>query len=124
MELAQTPLSLPAVEPEWFREVISDRSLVADMAHAVGGPFHVLFAPQFARNLKAFTDVLDSAGVEGQVFFAKKANKAGCCCASARSSAQVSMQPAPRNWFMRLVAVCAVQTSWSPGPPKANICSG
>lgn len=78
MELAQTPLSLPAVEPEWFREVISDRSLIADMAHALGGPFHVLFAPQFARNLKAFTDVLDSAGVEGQVFFAKKANKAGC----------------------------------------------
>ena len=69
---------MPAIEPSWFREVIADPSLLADMAYAIGGPFHVLFPQQFARNLQDFTDVISSAGLDGHVLFAKKANKAGC----------------------------------------------
>lgn len=78
MELAHKPLSVPAITPTWFAQVMADRSLLADVAHAVGGPFHGLYPPRFADNLKSFTDVIASSGVDGQVFFAKKANKAGC----------------------------------------------
>ncbi|MCV7121731.1 alanine racemase [Mycobacterium lacus] len=66
------------------------------MAHAAGGPFHVVFAPRFARNLRAFTDVIASAGVAGQVFFAKKANKAGCwlrVCAQAGAGVDAASAP-------------------------------
>lgn len=76
-KLEPETLSLPAIMPPWFREVIADPTLLADIADAVGGPFHVLFPQQFARNLAAFTDAVSSAGVDGQVMFAKKANKAG-----------------------------------------------
>jgi diaminopimelate decarboxylase len=86
-------LSLPAIEPSWFREAIADPSLLADMAHAIGGPFHVLFPQQFARNLEAFTTAISSAGLDGQVMFAKKANKAGSwlqVCAEAGAGVDVA----------------------------------
>ncbi|KAA1246781.1 Y4yA family PLP-dependent enzyme [Mycobacterium simiae] len=66
------------------------------MAHAVGGPFHVLYPPRFEHNLTAFTDVIASAGVQGQVFYAKKANKAGCWlrgCAQAGAGVDVASTP-------------------------------
>lgn len=96
MELARSPLSLPAITPPWFRQVTADGSLLGEIAHAVGGPFHVLFPPHFADNLKGFTDVMASSGVHGQVFFAKKANKAGCwlsVCAESGAGVDVSSAP-------------------------------
>lgn len=96
MELAPDALSLPAIAPSWFRQVRADSLLLADIAYAVGGPFHVLFPPQFARNLQAFTDVIASSGAQGRVFFAKKANKAGCwlsVCAEAGAGVDVSSAP-------------------------------
>lgn len=96
MELAHKPLSAPATMPAWFEQIVADRSLLADMAHAIGGPFHVLYPPQFGRNLDSFTDVIGSFGVDGQVFFAKKANKAGCwlqICANTGAGVDVASAP-------------------------------
>ncbi|WP_421841384.1 Y4yA family PLP-dependent enzyme [Mycobacterium sp.] len=96
MELATDSLSLPAIVPSWFRHVAADPSLLADMAHAVGGPFHVLFPAQFADNVKAFAGVIAASGVRGQVLFAKKANKAGCwlsVCAQTGAGVDVSSAP-------------------------------
>ncbi|GAA5157024.1 Y4yA family PLP-dependent enzyme [Pseudonocardia eucalypti] len=80
MELTQAPLapSLPAVEPPWARRARADPALLADIAHAVGGPFHVLHPEQFARRLRAFNAALAGAGVTGQVFYGKKANRSAC----------------------------------------------
>ncbi|WP_319000016.1 Y4yA family PLP-dependent enzyme [Mycobacterium intracellulare] len=73
----ENTLSLPAIEPSWFRELVADLSLLADMADVVGGPFHVVFPQQFVANLNAFNRAISSAGLDGRVMFAKKANKAG-----------------------------------------------
>ena len=96
MELAPDPLSLPAIAPSWFGQLAAHPSLLADMAHAIGGPFHVLFPPRFERNLKAFTHAFTSSGVSGQVLFAKKANKAGCwlsVCAETGAGVDASSAP-------------------------------
>jgi diaminopimelate decarboxylase len=42
------------------------------------GPFHVLHPQQFERNLTGFQQVLVDAGVTGQVYYGKKANKSSC----------------------------------------------
>ena len=75
MELtASAPL--PALEPDWAREVRADPRLLGDVAHAVAGPFHVLHPETFAQNLESFHAALRQADVDGQVFYGKKANKA------------------------------------------------
>jgi diaminopimelate decarboxylase len=66
------------------------------MAHTVGGPFHVLYPQWFAKNLKRFTEAIVSAGITGQVFYAKKANKAGCwlrVCAETGAGVDVASAP-------------------------------
>ncbi|GAA5075740.1 alanine racemase [Nocardia iowensis] len=70
--------ALPAVEQEWQRRVRTDQHLLFDIHHAVGGPFHVVYPAQFAENLRSFQKTLAGHGVRGQVYYGKKANKAGC----------------------------------------------
>jgi diaminopimelate decarboxylase len=74
----ESAVSLPALEPDWARQARADPELLADIAHAVDGPFHVLYPAKFAENVRAFNDALATAGVDGQVFFGKKANKSAC----------------------------------------------
>ena len=73
----EAPLSLPAIDPAWFGDLVADPLLLSEMAHAIGGPFHVLFPQQFVANLQAFQCAISVAGIDGRVMFAKKANKAG-----------------------------------------------
>ncbi|APA96279.1 alanine racemase [Nocardia seriolae] len=70
--------ALPALEPEWQRRLRSEAGLLFDIHHAVGGPFHLLYPDRFEANLAAFQQVLIRNDVPGQVYFGKKANKAGC----------------------------------------------
>ena len=77
MELTGS-VPLPALEPDWAREVRADPRLLDDVAHAVAGPFHVLHPDTFAHNLAGFHQALRQAGVDGQVFYGKKANKGAC----------------------------------------------
>jgi diaminopimelate decarboxylase len=89
-------VSLPAEEPDWARRLRADPRLLADVAHAVGGPFHVLHPARFGVNLAAFNHALTAAGVEGQVFFGKKANKSGCWlpqCVDADAGVDVASAP-------------------------------
>jgi diaminopimelate decarboxylase len=89
-------MSLPAIEPHWARQARADSRLLADITHAVQGPFHVLYPTRFAENLTAFKDALTVAGVTGEVYFGKKANKAGCwlsACADADAGVDVASAP-------------------------------
>ncbi|SDK44415.1 alanine racemase [Nonomuraea jiangxiensis] len=56
----------------------ADRGLLAELAYGLRGPFHVLFPDRFEANLRAFRAVMKAVGVEGQIHYAKKANKAAC----------------------------------------------
>jgi diaminopimelate decarboxylase len=96
MELTAPAISLPAIEPSWVRRIRADPHLLADISHAVRGPFHVLYPAHFAENLDKFNNALAGAGVEGEVFFGKKANKAGCwlaVCAEADAGVDVASAP-------------------------------
>jgi diaminopimelate decarboxylase len=96
MELTTSTISLPAIEPSWVQQVRADPQLLADIAYALRGPFHVLYPESFAKNLTAFKDALIGAGVAGQVYFGKKANKAACwlsACVEADAGIDVGSAP-------------------------------
>jgi diaminopimelate decarboxylase len=93
---APVAADLPALEPDWAREVRADPEFLAELAHGLQGPFHVLYPRQFADNLVAFQAALTGAGVNGQVYYGKKANKAGCwlqVCAQVGAGVDVASVP-------------------------------
>ncbi|MFD0164137.1 Y4yA family PLP-dependent enzyme [Streptomyces decoyicus] len=55
---------------------VLDSGLLHELSYAFGGPFHFLLPHRFDANLAAFRTALSDAGVEGRVYYAKKANKA------------------------------------------------
>ncbi|MFD6220638.1 alanine racemase [Nocardia asteroides] len=69
---------LPAAIGALERRLMDDPEVLGDIAEAVGGPFHVLFPERVALNIKAFQRAFTAAGVDGFVYFGKKANKAAC----------------------------------------------
>lgn len=98
MDLITTDASpaLPAVEAPWAGEVRAHPRMLADIAHAVGGPFHVLYPEQFGDNVLALRAALREAGVGGGVYFGKKANKSGCWlpeCVRAGAGVDVASEP-------------------------------
>ncbi|MFC9236556.1 Y4yA family PLP-dependent enzyme [Streptomyces decoyicus] len=74
--LSTTPVpTLPAhTDPDTDR--VLDSGLLHELSYAFGGPFHFLLPHRFDANLAAFRTALSDAGVEGRVYYAKKANKA------------------------------------------------
>ncbi|GAB2855890.1 Y4yA family PLP-dependent enzyme [Streptomyces deserti] len=66
---------LPA-HPDTQLDAVLAGSLPHELSYALGGPFHLLLPDRFDVNAAAFTAVLDEFGVEGRVYYAKKANKA------------------------------------------------
>ncbi|HEY2203125.1 MAG TPA: alanine racemase [Pseudonocardia sp.] len=97
MELTAPTMSLPAAEPPWAHRMRADPRLLGDIAHAVGGPFHVLHPETFAANLAEFSAELAGAGVTGTVYYGKKANKSGCwlpaCAGAERAGVDVASVP-------------------------------
>lgn len=72
------PTAAPPVpaHPDPQLDAILAGSLPHELSYAFGGPFHLLLPDRFDANTAAFTAVLDEFGVEGRVYYAKKANKA------------------------------------------------
>ncbi|WP_324191306.1 alanine racemase [Nocardia cyriacigeorgica] len=70
--------ALPAYRDEWEQRVLDDPNLLGDIAFAVGGPFHLMYPARVAGNVRGFQDAFAQAGVDGFVYFGKKANKAAC----------------------------------------------
>ncbi|MFJ5117014.1 MULTISPECIES: Y4yA family PLP-dependent enzyme [unclassified Kitasatospora] len=68
-------LTLPP-HPDPLAGRIHRDGLLHDLSYAFGGPFHYLLPERFDANLAAFRAALAEAGVEGRVYYAKKANKA------------------------------------------------
>lgn len=67
--------ALPALPDPATRPVVAG-GLVTELAYALGGPFHFLLPDAFTANLVALQDALTDAGVDGFIYYAKKANKA------------------------------------------------
>ncbi|MCX4096185.1 Y4yA family PLP-dependent enzyme [Nocardia sp. alder85J] len=70
--------ALPAHADEWERRLLDDRELLGDIAFAVGGPFHVMYPDRVGGNIEAFRQAFAAAGLDGAIYYGKKANKAGC----------------------------------------------
>ena len=43
--------SLPARQAGWVRRLLAEDGFLADLAHGIGGPFHLLFPDQFTANV-------------------------------------------------------------------------
>ncbi|MFC4125707.1 Y4yA family PLP-dependent enzyme [Nocardia rhizosphaerae] len=83
---------MPADVDPLERRLLAHPHLLGDIAAAVGGPFHVLFPERVARNVTAFHEAFRAAGVDGFVYFGKKANKAACVArACAESGAGIDV---------------------------------
>ncbi|MEV0030533.1 Y4yA family PLP-dependent enzyme [Nocardia sp. NPDC050793] len=74
--IAASPM--PAHTDEWERRVLADPHLLADIAFAIGGPFHLMYPARVAHNIREFRDAFTRAGVDGVVYYGKKANKSAC----------------------------------------------
>ncbi|MER6011078.1 alanine racemase [Streptomyces bluensis] len=71
--------TLPTLEAhlgEETRALLRPDSLLHELSHGLDGPYHVLFPARFDANAAAFRKAFAEAGVEGRVYYAKKANKA------------------------------------------------
>ncbi|MFI9308188.1 Y4yA family PLP-dependent enzyme [Streptomyces triculaminicus] len=98
MAVNGTPLAPPALptlpaHPDPGTDAILDSGLLHELAHAFGGPFHFLLPQRFDANLAAFRAALRDAGVDGRVYYAKKANKAAAWierCAAAGAGVDVA----------------------------------
>ncbi|MEU8784008.1 Y4yA family PLP-dependent enzyme [Streptomyces sp. NPDC048637] len=96
MAVTDTPTTnvptLPAhSDPDTDR--VLDSGLLHELSYAFGGPFHFLLPHRFDANLAAFRTALSDAGVEGRVYYAKKANKAAVWmerCAAHQAGADVA----------------------------------
>lgn len=77
--------ALPAHRDPWEQRLLDDPNLLGDIAFAIGGPFHVMYPARIGRNITEFRDAFARAGVDGLVYYGKKANKAACV---ARACAQ------------------------------------
>ncbi|MFJ3778261.1 alanine racemase [Streptomyces sp. NPDC090075] len=66
---------LPAHTGPETRGLLAD-PLLHELGHGLGGPYHVLLPNAFDANAAAFLGVFTEAGVQGRVYYAKKANKA------------------------------------------------
>lgn len=73
-----TATPMPAHTHELERRLLADPNLLDDIAFAVGGPFHVMYPEQVADNIRGFRAAFTAAGVDGAIFYGKKANKADC----------------------------------------------
>lgn len=83
---------LPA-HPDPETEEILAGGLLQELSYAFGAPFHFLLPDRFHANLAAFRRVLADTGVDGRVYFAKKANKAAAFierCAQADAGVDVA----------------------------------
>ncbi|MFE6746173.1 Y4yA family PLP-dependent enzyme [Kitasatospora purpeofusca] len=86
------PLSLPA-HHDPLTERLHASGLLHELAHGLDGPFHYLLPERFDTNLAAFRAALAEAGVDGRVYYAKKANKASVFvdrCAEAGAGVDVA----------------------------------
>jgi diaminopimelate decarboxylase len=70
-----THLRLPAHHDPQVRALL-DSGLPHELSYAFGGPFHFLLPDRFDANAAAFKAALEETGITGEVYFAKKANKA------------------------------------------------
>ncbi|MFE9578489.1 alanine racemase [Nocardia sp. NPDC006044] len=66
---------VPALLEEWERRALDDPNLLGDIGFAVGGPFHVLYPPWVGRNIHGFRAVFEQSGIDGVIYYGKKANK-------------------------------------------------
>ncbi|MGY4099706.1 Y4yA family PLP-dependent enzyme [Nocardia sp. R16R-3T] len=70
--------ALPAHTDDWERRLLADPNLLGDIAFAIGGPFHVLYPARVTVNINGFQRAFGQAGVDGVIYYGKKANKAAC----------------------------------------------
>ncbi|MFE3883049.1 Y4yA family PLP-dependent enzyme [Streptomyces lydicus] len=75
-DLATTNLPTLPSHRDADTDRILDSGVLHELSYAFGGPFHFLLPHRFDANLTAFRTTLADAGVEGRVYYAKKANKA------------------------------------------------
>ncbi|WP_189715075.1 alanine racemase [Streptomyces chryseus] len=67
--------TLPAL-PDPATAAVLGSGLLEELSYAFSGPFHFLLPDAFDANLRALRAAFDETGVDGTVYFAKKANKA------------------------------------------------
>ncbi|WP_245718107.1 Y4yA family PLP-dependent enzyme [Nocardia miyunensis] len=85
--------AMPAHRDEWELRLLTDPNLLRDIAFAVGGPFHVMYPDRVGDNIDGFHATFAQAGVDGAIYYGKKANKASCvvrACAEHDAGVDVS----------------------------------
>ncbi|MFE3196161.1 Y4yA family PLP-dependent enzyme [Nocardia sp. NPDC059240] len=78
---------------EWEKRLLADDGPLRKIAREVKGPFHVMFPEQIIENIRGFQNAFAGSGVDGLIYYGKKANKSACvtaACAKAGAGVDVA----------------------------------
>ncbi|WP_330184975.1 alanine racemase [Nocardia sp. NBC_01503] len=84
---------MPAYRDDWEERLLADPELLLRMSEAIDGPFHILYPARVAENIEGFRSVFTRKGVDGVIYYGKKANKSASvvqACASTGVGVDVS----------------------------------
>lgn len=72
---SDAPPQMEAIERRWAQD-LRKTNLLFEIARVINGPFHIINPPSFQENLSSFREVIRRHGIDGDVYWGKKANKA------------------------------------------------
>lgn len=70
----------------WMRSLLEKPVLISDWLNNYSSPCHVVYTPEFHRNVHDLLSPLKARGLEGSLFFARKANKLSCFVSEAKAA--------------------------------------
>lgn len=66
---------LTPLTSDWMHTIMADWQMVNELMTKYGSPLNLHHIPSFQSNIRQFQDVFEKFGLDGQIYFARKANK-------------------------------------------------
>ncbi|MBC8766831.1 Y4yA family PLP-dependent enzyme [Arenibacter sp. BSSL-BM3] len=76
-----TPITSP-----WMHQFMENSGLINELVEKYGSPINLHYIPSFRKNFIKYQEVFKDFGIEGQIYFARKANKSKILVKSAIES--------------------------------------
>lgn len=66
---------LTPITSTWMHELMNDSGIIEGLCEKYGSPINLHHIPSFRKNINAYQEVFKKFGIDGQIYFARKANK-------------------------------------------------
>lgn len=66
---------LTPITSAWMHELMNDSEIIEGLFEKYGSPINLHHIPSFQKNITTYQKVFEKFGIDGQIYFARKANK-------------------------------------------------